>query len=439
MPLRYLCSFLLTGALPVLLFSQNIKQTLDSVVATQPSGFYQRKAHTYNPQGQRTHLTTYFAFQAGDPLKADDSTFYEYDSQDRIRQTTATRFDGNGVPTPTVRVQTYYDTAGVDRMTITQDWNGNNQSWINRTQAAEQLNSHGLPLSRQAFWWAAGSQQWQAQPSNTTLSYLPSGKQKSVGISNGFLFRTVEHRYDTQNILQQTLQYDTVLQGVPDSNVRFRFNYDNRQRLSQYEIDGKGPNNTWQAQRRYSVSHDTLAGNLLSITADEYRWVGGQWLFHAKRQWEHDYTVPYSDLVTLDFSTDSLAQQRLGGIGAPPQTFGSAYRLVRFREFVDPLGDTLFWQQTYHYSFRLIGEEEETLPTLKLYPNPSTGMVHLELPKEEQEVEVRIVTIDGRAVNTRAFRDQKQIQMQLPEVKGVYIIEVQTPRDLLGRSKVLRQ
>ena len=72
--------------------------------------------------------------------------------------------------------------------------------------------------------------------------------------------------------------------------------------------------------------------------------------------------------------------------------------------------------------------------TVKVFPNPSDGMVNIELNDQSGKVDVSVLSITGQLISQDIFDNEKFMKIELPNDDGVYFIVVRTE----SGSKVVR-
>jgi hypothetical protein len=78
---------------------------------------------------------------------------------------------------------------------------------------------------------------------------------------------------------------------------------------------------------------------------------------------------------------------------------------------------------------------------LKLYPNPTTDQVFVEIPETYigQNLNVRILDMQGRAVSATSLTANGTVALETSQLeKGLYLVETSTNGKVFGISKLLR-
>jgi hypothetical protein len=90
-----------------------------------------------------------------------------------------------------------------------------------------------------------------------------------------------------------------------------------------------------------------------------------------------------------------------------------------------------------YYCCSSVSVEELMYNEIMLYPNPTSGLINIELGVEVAHLEVRIIDAMGREVSNDIYNNVAVIQTQLPEASGVYLIYM-TVNDQLIVKRVVK-
>lgn len=82
---------------------------------------------------------------------------------------------------------------------------------------------------------------------------------------------------------------------------------------------------------------------------------------------------------------------------------------------------------------------ENNDPTLSVFPNPSSGMVSVSLPKYfDEEVRISIFSLSGVTVGEFIFKEGKNLEIDARSYpEGVYVIKVIAADELIGQKKIV--
>ncbi|MEQ8909817.1 MAG: T9SS type A sorting domain-containing protein [Vicingaceae bacterium] len=83
-------------------------------------------------------------------------------------------------------------------------------------------------------------------------------------------------------------------------------------------------------------------------------------------------------------------------------------------------------------------DDQVTLDQLTLFPNPTKGHLRLQLPKSGQ-ITIQVFDIQGKLMQGHAFTNKKQIDFELPERLGVYLLEITNQAGERSFRKVVKQ
>ncbi|MFH0756153.1 MAG: T9SS type A sorting domain-containing protein, partial [Bacteroidota bacterium] len=73
--------------------------------------------------------------------------------------------------------------------------------------------------------------------------------------------------------------------------------------------------------------------------------------------------------------------------------------------------------------------------SLRVYPNPSKQSIYIETDNLYREISVRIMSITGQIICNYEYNLNKKFEIELPESKGLYIIELETNE---GKSAIVK-
>lgn len=83
-----------------------------------------------------------------------------------------------------------------------------------------------------------------------------------------------------------------------------------------------------------------------------------------------------------------------------------------------------------------IGIDEEAATTIKMYPNPSNGVVTIEFNVDVQAIE--ILDVNGRLVEQVVIQNQSALSIELPDAKGTYFVKSVTRDKQVTYHKLIR-
>lgn len=61
---------------------------------------------------------------------------------------------------------------------------------------------------------------------------------------------------------------------------------------------------------------------------------------------------------------------------------------------------------------------------LKVYPNPTDGLLNIDLSRSYAQSTVSVINSMGQEVDRRSFKTTQHLQLNMPEAAGLYLIEV---------------
>lgn len=69
-------------------------------------------------------------------------------------------------------------------------------------------------------------------------------------------------------------------------------------------------------------------------------------------------------------------------------------------------------------------QENELSNNIKLYPNPTTGKLHVNLKKLYDDITINILDVSGKVIQELSYNSVMHIEFTLDERKGIYFIEI---------------
>jgi|GEM_PF-1450589 len=83
-------------------------------------------------------------------------------------------------------------------------------------------------------------------------------------------------------------------------------------------------------------------------------------------------------------------------------------------------------------------ELQDSKVAINVYPNPTNGLVNLDFDKIQPEVTVQVIDITGKTVAVHFVENERQMQLELNGVPGIYLLMTKTPNGLTTKKIVLR-
>ncbi|MCR9155364.1 MAG: zinc-dependent metalloprotease [Bacteroidetes bacterium] len=205
-----------------------------------------------------------------------------------------------------------------------------------------------------------------------------------------------------------------------------------------------GPNNPISYPAPYTALNNTVSkGDLLSHEVGHYLGLRHIWGDGACLADDFIFDTPLSDNSNQftgnknrNSCVDSIDGQDLPDMVENFMDYSSDDCLNSFTaDQASVMRATLF---TYRPNAFTIGAEEIPLTTsLKLYPNPSKGIVYLNPSGPSQEYRVSVYQVSGKLMSSHYFAKGESLSLSLPETKGLYLIKVYSQDDW-ATFKVLR-
>ena len=78
------------------------------------------------------------------------------------------------------------------------------------------------------------------------------------------------------------------------------------------------------------------------------------------------------------------------------------------------------------YAIITAGILNNKLQSLSFYPNPTTGLVTVELPSLESAITVNVISVDGNIVQNYSYSNAQKIELNIEGAAGMYFVNVTT-------------
>jgi len=86
-----------------------------------------------------------------------------------------------------------------------------------------------------------------------------------------------------------------------------------------------------------------------------------------------------------------------------------------------------------------IEDNEATKSELSVYPNPTSGIITIDLGKTYKAVEVTIRNVLGQVVLTKSIKITNKLSFEIEGAKGIYFVELRTADGNVAQMKVVKQ
>lgn len=83
--------------------------------------------------------------------------------------------------------------------------------------------------------------------------------------------------------------------------------------------------------------------------------------------------------------------------------------------------------------------ENEFDQTLSIYPNPTNGIINIELDKSYSTIKINVLDIYGKLIHTNSFSDSETISLNIDGDSGYYFMEIVTSDGKTAFRKVLKK
>jgi len=85
-----------------------------------------------------------------------------------------------------------------------------------------------------------------------------------------------------------------------------------------------------------------------------------------------------------------------------------------------------------------VGVNENSLSSLSLYPNPTTGNVFIDLGELKKDIKATLINSIGQVVLTRNYVSTKSINFDIDLPKGLYFLTLETDGEVISK-KIIKQ
>lgn len=76
---------------------------------------------------------------------------------------------------------------------------------------------------------------------------------------------------------------------------------------------------------------------------------------------------------------------------------------------------------------------------ISLYPNPSNGMINVSIKEPTNNVQVRVYNLQGVMMQEHKYISNSNLQLSLPDSKGLYFVEIRIDDEIPAIYKVIRE
>ena len=85
-----------------------------------------------------------------------------------------------------------------------------------------------------------------------------------------------------------------------------------------------------------------------------------------------------------------------------------------------------------------VGVNENSLSSLSLYPNPTTGNVFIDLGELKKDIKATLTNSIGQVVLTQNYVSTKSINFDIDLPKGLYFLTLETDGEVIFK-KIIKQ
>jgi len=86
-----------------------------------------------------------------------------------------------------------------------------------------------------------------------------------------------------------------------------------------------------------------------------------------------------------------------------------------------------------------VGNPENRLNNTVAYPNPTTGNIRLDLGQTAENITLNVLNVHGALIHTEELNNVQTHQLTLPEISGIYFIQLMDAEGRIETQKVVRE
>ncbi len=228
----------------------------------------------------------------------------------------------------------------------------------------------------------------------------------------------LEYEYDAQDYLINTFQYKLYDQSG-DLIARTAYDRDDEGRLLTYTIYLWNPvDEIWSPFDRDYYLYDDVQ-NLVTRTNE--RNIGNEWVNYSQGNFTYNNDYQYDDLI-VDGTIEQYRHQRV------------------YEEYSGWNQDLEEWndiggRSDYYYSSLLTNIENAALPQLRIFPNPTNGVINFDI-KNPTFANIKLYDAQGKYMNTQSLQNNQISVKHLNS--GVYFYELFHEGEIFGGKFIVK-
>jgi hypothetical protein len=141
--------------------------------------------------------------------------------------------------------------------------------------------------------------------------------------------------------------------------------------------------------------------------------------------------IPNGAIVAQNFGADSLGYF---GINFTPHSAGSGVIRIKIWDTSDSENPVYL---TWIFSTDIVGIELQTMPNLRMYPNPANSIINFELPQSTEKYAIKIISTMGQVVYEFNEQSSGLISYETSGLaSGFYFIRIEQQKQLVSRKLI---
>jgi len=419
---------------------KSVKQYLDSIDA---GGGY-KLIFLYDNNGNSTEWIEYY----GDIIAKYELTY-----------------DGNGNPTELIyyeldgsdwivygKTEWSYDGNGNETKRIGYQWDGN--EWIEWLKFERAYDGNGNLIRVISHYWYEDISEWRRE--KTEYTYDGSGNQiEAIRFdwdgSDWVKYYKTEYTYDSSGNLTEEISYYWDGNDWVDGSWKTKYTYDssgNLTKIINYYWDGNNwLEGGWKVEYTYDGSGNRIEYIYYSWDWDSNDWIGeykseytydanGNETVYISYRWDdenNDWKASWKTECTYDLSYS------ITDLVYPYIEFEFTGMITEAKDYywdgTDWIEDE--WYNIFYWSSREVGiVEMNNNPSLRVYPNPTTGQLTIE-NGESKIKDVALFDIMGKIQLTTGDSQQEKIVLDISHLSaGIYFVKIFTATGEMVRKVV---
>ena len=86
-----------------------------------------------------------------------------------------------------------------------------------------------------------------------------------------------------------------------------------------------------------------------------------------------------------------------------------------------------------------IGIDERNLSKLRVYPNPSKGIINIDLGETQKQLKASLINSLGQTILTQNYKSVRRFEMNIDAPIGIYFLQIETNDGATKTIKVVKE